>query len=308
MDPAQLKAELARLRKGRGASRPDLLAVLGPTLRTILDVDDTTREDEARTRLVSLLTAEASALQDDLRELVEAAYGISDSRPLLHDRLLAVGHVLQRDERTLRRRLAEADDLLADRMVLRFGARQGLAIPGWHWSSYRFEVDVTGERPIFLSTRTLVPTLDGLNEFDEMVSVPQVGNPEALQVEGVAGCTYLGREPLSDSSWRLRFALPRPLSAGEQHETVVRFTWPSRDWIQPVAAFVPMRRVERFEVSVAFGQPRSCGKAWIMNGVLPTSFRDPPAAEALATGETVEAAFHDLLIGHAYGIAWRWAS
>ena len=42
MDPSHLKAELARLRKGRGVSRPDLLAVLGPTLRAILDVDDTT--------------------------------------------------------------------------------------------------------------------------------------------------------------------------------------------------------------------------------------------------------------------------
>lgn len=281
--------------------------MLGPTLRTILDVDDATREDEARSRLVSLLAGEAAALQDDLRELIHAAYGISDSRPLLHDRLVAVGQVLQRDERTLRRRLAEADDLLADRMVLRFGARQGLAIPGWHWLSYRFEVDVTGDRPIFLSTRTLVASLDGLYEFEEIVSIPQVGDSDSLQVEGVTGCRYLGRDPLSGSSWRLLFALPRALAAGEHHETVVRFTWPSRDWIQPVAAFVPLRRVERFEVSVAFGEPRSCEKAWIMGGVLPTSFADPPVTGKLATGATVEASFDDLLLGHAYGIAWTWA-
>ena len=307
MDAAHLKAELARLRKGRGVSRADLLAVLGPTLGTILDVDDTTREDEARARLVSLLTSEASALPDDLRELILAAFGISERRPLLHDRLLAVGQVLQRDERTLRRRLVEADDLLADRMVLRFGARQGLAVPGWHWSSYRFEVDVTGDRPVFLSTRTLVPALDGLNEFEEIVAIPQVGDSASLQVEGVTGCTYLGRDPLSGSSWRLLFALPRALSAGEQHETVVRFTWPSRDWIQPVAAFVPMRRVERFEVSVAFGQPRSCANAWVLDGVLPTSFADPPDSDELVTTETVRATFDDLLLGHAYGIAWTWA-
>lgn len=307
MDPAHLKAELARLRKGRGVARPDLLAVLGPTLRTILDIDDATRDDEARSRFVSLVSGEAAGMPDDLGQLVSAAFGISDSRPLLHDRLVAVGQLLQRDERTLRRRLAEADDLLADRMVLRFGARAGLAIPGWHWSSYRFEVDVAGDAPVFLSTRTLVPSLDGLSEFEEIVSVPQVGDSDSLQVEGVAGCTYLGREPLSGSSWRLLFALPRALGAGEEHETVVRFTWPSRDWIQPVAAFVPMRRVERFEVSVAFGQPRSCAKAWVLDGVLPTSFADPPVTEELAPDETVEAAFDDPLLGHAYGIAWTWA-
>ena len=282
--------------------------MLGQTLRTILDVDGATREDEARARLVSLLTSEASALPGDLRELILAAFGISDSRPLLHDRLLAVGQVLQRDERTLRRRLAEADDLLADRMVLRFGARQGLAVPGWHWSSYRFEVDVTGDRPVFLSTRTIVPTLDGLDEFEELVAIPRVGDSASLQVEGVTGCTYLGRDPLSGSSWRLLFGLPRALSAGEQHETVVRFTWPSRESIQPVAAFVPMRRVERFEVSVAFGQPRSCAKAWVLDGVLPTSFADPPASGDLVAAETVQATFDDLLLGHAYGIAWTWSS
>ena len=307
MDPSHLKAELSRLRKGRGVSRPDLLAVLGPTLRTILDVDDTTREDEARTRLVSLLTGEASALAEDLRALVGASFGISDSHPLLHDRLQAVGEILRRDERTLRRRLAEADDLLADRMALRFGARQGLSIPGWHWSSYRFEVDVTGDRPIFLSTRTLIPSIDGLSAFEEIVSIPQVGDSDSLHVEAVAGCTYLGRDPLSGNSWRLLFALPRALAAGEAHKTVVRFTWPSREWIQPVAAFVPMRPVERFEVSVAFGQPRSCKKVWILDGVLPTSFADPPVTDELVSAETAEATFNDLLLGHAYGIAWTWA-
>lgn len=129
MNPSHLKAELARLRKGRGVSRPDLLAVLGPTLREILDVDDTTHDDEARSRLVSLVSGEAAGMPDDLGQLVSAA----------------------------------------------------------------------------------------------------------------------------------------------------------------------------------FGQPRSSAKAWILDGVLPTSFADPPAAEELITDETVEAGFDDPLLGHAYGIAWTWA-
>jgi hypothetical protein len=68
-----------------------------------------------------------------------------------------------------------------------------------------------------------------------------------------------------------------------------------------------MRRVERFEVSVAFGQPRSCANAWVLDGVLPTSFADPPDSDELVTTETVRATFDDLLLGHAYGIAWTWA-
>jgi len=281
--------------------------VLGPTLRGILDVDETTREDDARTRFVLLLTSEAQGLPEDLRDLVQAAYGITSSNPLLHDRLLAAGQVLQRDERTLRRRLAEADDLLADRLVLRFGQRQGLAKQGWHWSSYRFDADVSSDQPVFLSTRTLLASLDGLTEFEEIVSIPQVGESDALHVEGVSGCTYVGRESLSGSSWRLRYALPRVLRAGEPHETVVRFTWPTRDVIQPVVAFVPMRQVERFEACVRFGNPRSCAQAWVLDGGLPTSFADPPSAKDLVTAETMEVTFDNLLLGHAYGIAWTWA-
>ena len=307
MDSAQLKLELARLRKGRGVSRTDLLAVLGPTLRNILAVDDSTREEDTRSLFVSLLSSEASALQADLRDVVLAAYGITSVHPLLHDRLVAVGEVLRRDERTLRRRLAEADELLADRLVLRFGPRHGLAKPGWHWSSYRFDADVSSDQPVFMSTRTLQSSLDGLTEFEEIVAIPQIGESEALHVESVAGCTYVGREPLSGSSWRLRFTLPHALRAGEPHETVVRFTWPSRGVIQPVIAFVPMRQVERFEACVRFGNPRSCAKAWVLDGGLPTSFADPPSADDLVTEETVEVAFDNLLLGHTYGVAWTWA-
>ena len=306
MDPAHLKTELARLRKGRGVSRPDLLAVLGPTLRTVLHVDETTHPDEARTRLVSLITGEASALQDDLGELMQAAFGISDSQPLLHDRLVAMGQVLQRDERTLRRRLAEADDLLADRIAQRFAPRQGLAQPGWHWVSYHFDIDVSDDHPVFVSTRTLVSAVDQLSEIGEIVSIPVVGDRDALHVEGVSGCTYVGHDSLSDTSWRLRFRLPRPLGIGETVDTVVRFTWPGRHWIQPVAAIVPMRPVEHFGISASFGHPRSCSAAWVLNGTLPTGMGDPSSGE-LVTTDTIDVTFDDLQLGHAYGIAWSWA-
>ncbi len=250
MDRDELRAELSRLRKGRGIARPGLLAALGPSLRTVLDIDPVTAEEEARTKLMTLLTGESSNLPHDLGLLVSAAFGMTSSHVLLNERLADVGHLLQRDPRTLRRRLAEADDLLADRIVQRFAPRQGLARPGWHWVTYRLEVDVSDDRPVFVSSRTLVSALDGLTEFGEIVSIPLTGDAESLHVEGLSGCTYVGMDALSGTSWRLRFQLPHPLAASETHDTTVRFTWPSRDWIQPFAAFVPMRPVERFEVKV----------------------------------------------------------
>lgn len=306
MDASQLKTELARLRKGRGIGRPGLLSMLGPLFQDILDVSPDTAEEEARTRLLTLLNGEVSGLPADLRLLVQAAFGITSSHPLLHQRLADVGSLLQRDARTLRRRLTDADQLLADRIVLRYAPRQGLVRPGFHWVSYHFDVDVSTPSPVFVSTRTLVATVDQLTEIGEVVSIPIVGDSDSLQVEGVSGCTYVGRDSLSATSWRLRFSLPRPVALGETYDTVVRFTWPGRDWIQPVAAIVPMRPVDRFGVSASFGSPRTCSTAWVLNGTLPTAIGDP-SPDQMITTESVDVEFDDLLLGHAYGIAWTWA-
>ena len=306
MDRSLLKVELARLRKGRGIGRPGLLSTLGPQLRDILDVGTDTAEEEVRTRLLTLLNGEMSALPNDLRLLVQAAFGITSSHPLLHERLADVGSLLQRDARTLRRRLADADDLLADRIALRYEPRQGFARAGFHWVSYHFDIDVSTPSPVFISTRTLVATVDQLTEIGEVVSIPVVGDSDSLHVEALSGCTYIGRDSLSATSWRMLYRLPRPIALGETYDTVVRFTWPGRDWIQPVAAIAPMRPVDRFRVTAHFGSPRTCASAWVLNGMLPTAIADPLPDQMITTDE-VDVEFDDLLIGHAYGIAWTWA-
>ena len=45
----------------------------------------------------------------------------------------------------------------------------------------------------------------------------------------------------------------------------------------------------------------------MLDGGPPTSFSDPPSAKDLVTAETIEVSFDNLLLGHAYGIAWTWA-
>lgn len=307
MERRLLKPEFARLRKGRGISRPGLLAAMGPGLREILAIGPDTAEDDARARLLTLLTGESSALPSDLRLLTQAAYGMTSSRPLLSERLAEVASLLERDPRTLRRRLNEADDLLVDRIVQRFASRQTLARPGFHWVTYHIDVDVSGQQPVFVCTRTLVATIDQLSEIGEVVSIPVVGEAESLVVEGLDGCTYEGRDWLSQTSWRLHYRLSRPLGLGETLDTVVRFTWLGREQMQPMAAIVPMRPVERFSVAATFGSPRACAAVWVLNGSVPTSMGDRPGDEDLVEGDPLSVSFDDLLQGHAYGIAWTWA-
>ncbi len=160
---------------------------------------------------------------------------------------------------------------------------------------------------MFVSTRTLVATVDQLTEIGEVVSIPVVGDSDSLQVEGVSGCTYIGRDSLSATSWRLRFSLPRPVALGETYDTVVRFTWPGRDWIQPVAAIVPMRPVDRFGVTASFGSPRTCAVRVGAQRHAAHGHRGPVTRPDDHHRRAYDVEFDDLLLGHAYGIAWTWA-
>ncbi len=304
MDRQGLQQELARLRRGRGLTRPGLLESLGPQLRAVLGVGRGSPEPEVRARLTVLLTEEVGGLPVDLRMLAQAAYGLTSSERLLYARVAQTPHADVLNERTLRRRMNEADRLLADRLVLRQQGRRGLVTPGWDWGLFRHEGDMRG-RPTVVSRRVLIPLVDGLSEYEEIIGLPG-GDPGAVTVDAVAGCALAGATPVSTTGLRLTFALPRALSAGEPHETVVRFVWADRSHIRPVLALNPYRRVARFEVSVDFGEPRVCSRAWRLDGVLPTSV-DAPQPDALVDDSVATYAADQPIFGHCYGIGWSWA-
>ncbi len=297
-----LTAELAHLRKGRGLGRPKLIEALGPQLRTLLGVTSRSLDEEVRTRLRYLIADEVWALQPDLRAIASVAYGLTSDRPTLAERF-AVSDLLPRpDERTLRRRLVLIDQQLASRLAIRFAGRS-LVSSGWHLSRYALHVDVSGSRPVFEDTKTIVAAVDGLAEFDELVSLPAPAEIDDLEVVAGPGCALAGREPLGTRGWRFRYALPYPLIAGDPHQATVRYLWPDRAAIQPFALCIPLRVVDQFEVSVTFGTP--CD-AWVLSGTLTGAlFGEPPADEIVRT-TSLAASFAHLSQGLAYGIAWRW--
>ena len=94
---------------------------------------------------------------------------------------------------------------------------------------------------------------------------------------------------------------------GDEHQIGVRFTWPGRDWIQPLAASIPVRTIEQLDVEVFFGSPRECRRSWVLDGALPTAFLDPPRHDQIVEAETVSAHFDAVQRGLLYGIAWEWS-
>jgi hypothetical protein len=301
MDRDDLIRELARLRKGRGLSRPGLQTDLGPHLRDLLGVTSISLEEDTRSRLRSVLAEEASGLPIDLRDLASAAFGLTVDAATMSERIASVRSARRVDERTNRRHLVHADGLLADRLALRF-TRQRVSTSGWTWATCAHEVDISGSRPTFRSTRVLIPTLDGLDRFDELLTLRDEG---AVEIRTGRGCSLLGRERLSATTWRINYAIPRALSAGEPHEVEMTYSYADRDSIQPFCVFVPLRPVDSYEVNLWLGDP-PVAEAWILDGVVVGSLFDPPIPEDLVRQPRIVARFDQLVPGQLYGLGWRW--
>lgn len=304
MDRTQVAGDLARLRRGRGVLRPDLDRSVGLALRDVLDIDPGASALELRGRLTVALTHATSLLSPDLGRLAAAAYGLTASEPTM-TRRLAVADSRDRDVRTWRRRLVEADLVVADHLIS--GARRRSEPEGWYWGSYRMQVDVSGPRPVFTTVRTVVAVVDDLDEVQELMTLPSGRELSQVGIEALSGCRLAGAERVSASGWRLRLALPAPLAVGDEQPVTVRFTWPERSWIHPLAASIPVRTIAELDVEVRFGRPRSCQRAWVLDGVLPTAFLDPPGPGQVVETETVSARFEEVRRGLLYGVCWEWA-
>ena len=306
MDRSQIARDLARLRRGRGVSRPDLVTAVGPELREALDVDSGVTSVELQGRLVTLLGEATMLLAPDLGRLAAAAFGLTSREATMSARL-ALADFQDRDARTWRRRLAQADQMLADQLVAQAQRRRRRMRDGWYWASYRMVVDASGPRPVFTTYRTLVATVDGLDEVQEQITLPSDHELSQVGIEALSGCRHRASESVSAHGWRLSFALPHPLAMGDEHQIGVRFTWPGRDWIQPLAASIPVRTIEQLDVEVFFGSPRECRRSWVLDGALPTAFLDPPRHDQIVEAETVSAHFDAVQRGLLYGIAWEWS-
>ena len=303
---AELVRELKSLRKGRGLYAGQIEERVGPTLRAACEVTDGDGLMVIRQKVTTRLAELAEHLPDDLRLATLAAFAINaEARlPLYQDRVLWAAIKVDRDPRTVRRRVDEAINQLAE-LVTSAPSHSPVPAGTWQTTELRVAVGLDRSRPEVLEQRRIVVNQEGLRELDLAISLPAVRRD--VEVEVLYGGTLLDRGMEASDRLGFALALPRPLARGEVHDFAMRFRLPTTRVMRPYLVCVPKRPCELFDLRVRFGRDRVPPRVWMLHGAFQRDVSDPvcrgqqypvdPAGE-------IHMRFRQLTPGLAYGARW----
>lgn len=136
--------------RGRGVYSSDLAERLGPRLNELAGTAPDADGEGRRVRLIALLETSIELLPPDLKLVARVAFGL-DARArqrFLRDRLDWLATLIERDARTVRRRLEEAIDLMGEAI--------DIASPGWYYASVNTLLRLGGPAPEFCEERRVV--------------------------------------------------------------------------------------------------------------------------------------------------------
>ncbi|MFJ9781117.1 hypothetical protein ACIRSS_16135 [Amycolatopsis sp. NPDC101161] len=298
MERAELVQELKTLRKGRGLAGR-LEGRVGPRLRTACAVASDDGQVAIREKVSGRLTEWASDLPDDLRLAALAAFAIcAEARqPLYQDRVKWAASRVDRDPRTVRRRVDEAIVLLAE--LASSSSTMPASSDQWHTSSLSLALAL--EELLVLEQRRIVADQDGLRTVDLAVSLP-AGRPS---VTVLYGGTLVDHGMETSSRWGYGLELPRPLSRGESLDYAILFRPPSLD---SHMVCVPRHPCGQFDLRVRFGGAPFPPEVRVLGGAFQRDVSDPGfrgRPEPVDPSGEVHLRFRGLTPGLAYGARWE---
>ncbi len=310
MGAMELAAELQAVQRGRGLGRSGVLDWVGPHLLEHLNVTPEATDATLREQLAGLLIDASANLPRDLRFLFLVAVGISNDAPLLKDRLAKAGQVLDRDARTLSRRLRQAELLVASTIIARAEAAASPFDPrGWLPTSASSHFDLSG--PPVVVTRQVLRALREQTAHQLVVSIPATAtHREQPVVTGLDGCRVAGVHRLDDFTWQVTLALPRVVRWGQECTLGCRFEFGARDRLSPYAIMAPIVSVSSWDLSVDLGEPRAAERLWLIDRVpAPLIHEGHSGIVELdpLSQRVVEHRFTNLDRQFAYGVRWDWA-
>jgi hypothetical protein len=301
-----LVRELRSLRKGRGVFAGRIEQRVGPTLRATCGITEDDGPVTIRRKLAARLTELAEQLPEDMRLAILAAFALTTEarQPLYRDRVYWAATRIDRDPRTVRRRVDDAIDHLAELSATTPHASTG----AWHTAELRVAVGLDHWQPEIQAEHRIVADHDGLQELGFAPPFPVA--PRDLDVKVLYGGTLRDRDVVSSDRTGFALALPETLAQGESHNFAVRFRLPSPHAMRPYLVYVPEHPCELFDLRVRFGPDRRPSDVWTLRGEHQDAGADPvrhgdqhPVDRA---GE-IHLRFHRLVPGLAYGAQWETA-
>jgi hypothetical protein len=318
-----LYTELGALRKGWGLRRPTIRDRIGPELRKLCGVDETTTHSAARRRVMSMLVRAFGLLPDEFALAARVMMAMEpdyDGQTLAHrqERLAAVWNV---DPVTVRRRcnlalqltsahLAEhGAELVAD--AFEQEERESFQPNEWYTTTLLTTLRLDKPTPEAVEVRKIVSMKEGLARVALGFALPRPRS-ESRPKMGLEVEMQFGGELESNSQPSAEFfvqyvRLPRPLAKGEQHTfgKIVRI--PPGQLMAPYFVSRPLHRVDRFELRVKFDPARLPRAVWRISGVpYHLSEADGPGKDTVGLDSIGEVAvtFERLRPNFGYGVRW----
>jgi hypothetical protein len=316
---SELVYELKTLRKGRGLAG-HVEDRVGPFLRSAAGVAENDGAEAIRTKVSARLSELAADLPDDLRLAVLAAFAIEAEarQPLYQDRVRWAAMRLDRDPRTVRRRVDEAIELLAELSVTTpTSSAISPLIGGWHTVELRAWMAVGRSQAERFELRTIVADSEEISSVSLALSgYKNATSPNDIIPDYSTVNIFQGgilRDQWMESSDRIGMTLelPHTLHRRERHQIALRFE------SQNEPSFyicTPRAPCEYFEVSVRFNDhvPED---PMILDGAFQRDATDPgfqgTPLRVDKAGE-IRHRFRNLVPGLAYGLRWsansRWGA
>ncbi|AXB45360.1 hypothetical protein [Amycolatopsis albispora] len=282
----ELVRELRSLRKGRGVHAGRIGDRIGPNLRLMCGITGDDGPVTIREKLVCRLSDLAEQLPDDLRVSTVAAFGLTPEvrLPLYQDRIRWAATRIDRDARTVRRRVDDAIDQLAELVATIPSAPAG----AWRTVELHVVVTLDSAYPEVLEHHRILVDQDGLHEV-ELASPLAVGH----EVDVLYGGTLLPN--------RLALALPEPLPAGSTHDFAVRFRLPRRE---ALGSYVVQEPCDLFDLRVRFGRDQRPPHVWTLRDVRQHTGPERGSPQPVDRAGDVHLRFRRLLPGLRYGARW----
>ncbi|MGA6165284.1 hypothetical protein [Amycolatopsis magusensis] len=294
----ELVRELRSLRKGRGVYNGRIGERIGPNLRVLCGITEDDGPVTIRGKLISRLADLSEHLPEDMRVSTVAAFALTTEvrLPLYQDRILWAAARIDRDARTVRRRVDDAIDQLAELVATTPCATAG----AWHTAELHVVVTLDRLQPEVLEQYRIVTDQDGVHELDFMS--PLAGQ-RRLEVDVLYGGTLQERGGAGPRD-RLAIALPEPLPRGRSHDFAVRFRLPRLPVMRSYVVQALEHPCELFDLRVRFGRDRTPPHVWTLRDVREKTGSQHGHQHPVDRAGEVHLRFRRLLPGLSYGARW----
>jgi len=317
----QLYTELVALRKGSGLRRPNVRDRVGPELRKLCGIDESTTHSAARDKVGTLLARAFGGLPEDFalaaRVMMAMEPDYQDRTLTLRQRRLAIAWNV--DPMTVRRRcdlaLHRASAYLAERgseLAADDFDEDGLFHPNdWYTVHTSTVLRLDKATPEATEIRKIVSLREGLARVALGLGLPRPRSESrsrmGLEVDMEFGGELESNRQPSAEYFVQYIRFPHPLASGQEHTFGRTVRVPSGQLMAPHYVTRPLHRVDHFELRVKFHPQRLPKVVWRVSGIpYHVSEADGPSRDILeidSLGE-VATAFIRLQPSFGYGVRW----